>query len=171
MRAVVMRLAERNPSQLSDILSGSASLPLMQVNSERQEKVMQVKFLAGPKQGKTEHIANDAGRALVAAGLAEEIKPKTMDEFFRQHPTGAGAPVQYFETAVWDIAAPGDEKKFVLRRRFQSETDYVTDLELAKHLGCPPELAQRYANISPEQKPNLAIDTKKIYGAGLHREQ
>ena len=24
---------------------------------------MQVKFLAGPKQGKTEHIANDAGRA------------------------------------------------------------------------------------------------------------
>ena len=116
---------------------------------------MQVKFLAGPKQGKTEHIANDAGRALVAAGLAEEIKPRTMDEFFRQHavagPGGCNSPVPFVAEVTWDISqapGPGAAKDCLfLRRRFQSEQLLTDNPDAALKNGAPKELVAQYKRL------------------------
>ena len=41
---------------------------------------MQIRFLSGPKINQTEHCENIAGRALVLAGLAEEVKYRDFRE-------------------------------------------------------------------------------------------
>jgi len=57
---------------------------------------MQIRFLPpSPKAGITEHVRNDAGSALIAAGFAEQVVYNTRQEFIQSLPgIGTPAPVQ-----------------------------------------------------------------------------
>ena len=53
---------------------------------------MKVRFISGPKINTTEHVANDIGRTLVAAGLAEHIPYKDFRERLAEESSPAAKP-------------------------------------------------------------------------------
>lgn len=60
---------------------------------------MKVRFISGPKINTTEHVANDIGRTLVAAGLAEHVPYKD----FRERLAAESSPAAKPTPVEWGI--------------------------------------------------------------------
>ena len=106
---------------------------------------MKIKFLSGPKQGQESHIRNDAGTALVEMGMAEEIKPKTMDEFFRQHAVAGpnNTALQFVpEPGVWSVCEGINGKWF--QWKHLTATERTDSIDVARKNGCPEDVIAKF---------------------------
>jgi hypothetical protein len=106
-----------------------------------------------------EHVRNDAGSVLIAAGFAEQVVYNTRQEFIQSLPgIGTPAPVQPgVEPPVAGIRWVFSQTlrgKNVLLRKCGSETIFCSTLQNAADAGAPKELLERFAELlsAPERE-------------------
>jgi hypothetical protein len=109
---------------------------------------MKIRYISpSPKAGQEEHIRNDVGNTLVAAGFAVELKYRSYVERLADLPPAApdpSAPPYYPPPGVWQVSELPFSGRPVLWFRICSEQRPYECETLAAKDGCPPHLIRQF---------------------------